>query len=339
MFIIIIAWYFRLKIKNLCVDVEKMEGIPLKKENKIKNKSILIFGGTGHYGRHIVRKLLDKKEKVRILSRNMETAKIILGDAVEIIEGDVTSRNVIIRCLRNVKAIVISLSAMSSKLIKKMKQIERDAILIIMDEAKKSNIPRLVYVSGYDIRRDFLEKFKIMKFGEIKLEIEKKIASSDFNSTILGGSPSFELFFVFLRGNKMAVPGGGLNPIPTISAEDVGEITAQTVIRNDLNGKRIRLTGPEALSMPLAAKKISDITNNRIKHIKIPLFLIKIISIIIYPFNPFLRFIYWSLLMFNNFPSDLAEKVPEDHQFLLNTFSYTPVTFEMEIKRRFQKTS
>ena len=64
----------------------------------------------------------------------MEKAKIILGDAVEIIEGDVTSRNVIIRCLRDVKAIVISFSAMSSKLIKKIKQIERDAVLTIMEE-------------------------------------------------------------------------------------------------------------------------------------------------------------------------------------------------------------
>ena len=68
MFIIIIVWYFRLKIKNSCVDVEKMEVIPFNKENKTKNKSILIFGGTGHYGRKIVKKLLDKKEKVRVIN-------------------------------------------------------------------------------------------------------------------------------------------------------------------------------------------------------------------------------------------------------------------------------
>lgn len=86
------------------------------------------------------------------------------------------------------------------------------------------------------------------------------IRESRFNWTILGGAASFELFFAFLKNNKMVVPGGGMNPVPIISPEDVGEITAQTVLRNDLSGRRFRLTGPEAISFPEAAKRISVIT-------------------------------------------------------------------------------
>ncbi|MFH1319753.1 MAG: hypothetical protein ABII90_03755, partial [Bacteroidota bacterium] len=134
------------------------------------------------------------------------------------------------------------------------------------------------------------------------------------------------------------VPGGGLRPIPTISAEDVGEITAQTAIREDLKGKRFKLTGPEAISFPEAAKRISEVTGKKIKHIQIPLFAFKIVSIITLPFNSFIRFLYWGIKMLNNFPSDLAEKVPEDHKYLLKIFSYTPITFDMEIRRRFNKT-
>jgi uncharacterized protein YbjT (DUF2867 family) len=304
---------------------------------KNEKKPIVVFGGTGHYGRKIVKKLLDKNEKVRVLSRNSQKAKIILGEDVEIIEGDVNCRDAVIRSLKGVKAILICLAAHTSKLIRRMKQIERDAVLMIMDEAHKANIDRLVYVSGYEIREDVLRKLNIIKFGEIKLEIEKKIRESNFNWTILGDAPSFELFFAFLRNNKMAVPGGGIKPIPTISPEDVGEITAQTVLRNDLSGKRFRLTGPEAISFPEAAERISAITKKQINHIKIPLIAVKVVSIITLPFNPFIRFIYWSLKLLNNFPSDLAKNVPEDHQILLKTFSYTPITFDMEIKNRFME--
>ena len=38
--------------------------------------------------------------------------------------------------------------------------------------------------------------------------------------------------------------------------------------------------------------------------------------------------------MLNNFPSDLAENVPEDHKLLRELFDYEPVTLEMEINRR-----
>jgi len=302
---------------------------------KIDEKTIIVFGGTGFYGRKIVQKLLEKNEKVRVLSRNSHYATNILGEDVEIIEGDVTSRDIVIQSLKGVKAILICLSAMSSKLIRRMKQIERDAVLMIMDEAHKANINRLVYVSGYEMRKDVLKQLSIIEFGEIKLEIEQKIRESDFNWTILGGAPTFEIFFAFLRNKKMVVPGGGTKPIPTISPENVGEISAQTILRDDLSGRRFRLTGPEAISFPEATKRISAITNRQIKHIKIPLFLIRIVSIITLPFNPFIRFVYWSLKLLNSFPDDLAKNVPEDFQILIKTFSYTPITFDMEVKKRF----
>ncbi len=203
-----------------------------------EEKPIVVFGGTGYLRRKIVKKLLDKNETVRVLSRNSQKAKLILDEDVEIIEGDVTFRDTVIRSLNGVKAILICLAAHNIKLIKRMKEIERDAVLMIMDEAHKANIDRLVYLSGYDIREDVLRRLNIIKFGEIKLKIEKNIRESNFNWTILGSAPPFELFFAFLRNKKMAVPGGGINPIPAISSEDVGEITAQTVLRNDLSGKR-----------------------------------------------------------------------------------------------------
>ena len=304
-------------------------------ETQQKNiKSIIVFGGTGFYGRIIVKKLVEKNERVKVLSRNAIKAQEILGEKVEIIEGDVSSKETVINTLQNVKAILICLSTANKKLIKRMKEIERDAVLMILDEAKKINICRVVYSSGYEMRPDVLENLNLIKFGEIKLEIENTIRNSDFNWTILGYAPAFDLFFTFLRNNKLVVPGGGLNPVPTVSPTDVGEIAAQTIIRTDLNKKRFRITGKEAISFPQFAEKVSKITGKKIKHIKIPLAIFRIVSIIILPFNPFLRFIYWSLKLLNNFPKDLAEDVPKDHEILLKTFSYNSIDIETEIKQR-----
>ncbi|HOU69752.1 MAG TPA: NAD(P)H-binding protein [Paludibacteraceae bacterium] len=302
-----------------------------------ENKQIIVYGGTGYYGRKVVEKLVNKGQSVKVVSRNLDTAKKIVGEKVEIFQGDVTNRATIIESLKNVDCIVICLSAMSNKLIGKMKLIERDAVLAIMEEAEKAKISRLVYMSGYEMREQLLKDLKIPEFGAIKIEIESKITQSNFNWTILGDAPAYEIFFAFVKNGKMTVPGGGFNAIPSISAEDVGEITAQVAIRNDLKGKRIKLTGPEAFTFPEVAKRISEISRKRIKHMAIPLVIINVVSFILIPFAPFVRYLYKSLKMLNNFPKDLAENVPKEHRLLREMFDYEPITLDMEIQKRMKK--
>ncbi len=302
-----------------------------------KRDQIIVYGGTGYYGREVVRGLVKKGVSVRVLSRDSGKAHQILGEDVEIIQGDVINNQTIVDSLSNVTAIIICLSAMSNKLIRKMKQIERDAVLAIMEEAKNQNISRLIYMSGYEMRAQLLHELNIPEFGEIKIEIESVITKSDFNWTILGDAPAFEIFFAFIRNGKMAVPGGGLNAIPCISAEDVGEITAQVALRDDLNGYRLKLTGPEAFTFPEAAKRISSISGKNIKHAAIPLIVVNIISFLLIPFTPFLRFLYKSLKMLNNFPPDLAESVPDEHEKLRKLFDYVPVSLESETIRRMER--
>jgi len=298
-----------------------------------KNK-IIVFGGTGYYGRHIVRSLIRNGEAVKVLSRDKTKAKKILGDKLEIIEGDIARRESINESLKGTKATVLSISAFHPKLIRKMQQIEGDAVLMIFDEARNKGIDRVVYLSGYEMGENILRKLRLQKFGAIKLEIEKTLSSSSLNWTILGCAPSMELFFTFLKKDKMIAPGGGAKAIPCISAQDVGEIAAQTVLRSDLKGKRFRLTGPEALSFPQAAKRIASLTGIPVRVVKIPLFVINAASIATWPFHPFIRYVYWSLKLLNNFPLDLAEKVPKDHQLLLSMFDYTSTTFDEEIQKR-----
>jgi len=298
---------------------------------------IVVYGGTGYYGRKVVERLLDKGQRVRVVSRNPESARKILGDRAEIFTGDVTVRETVVASLQNVSAIVICLSAMTNKLIRKMRMIERDAVLTIMEEAKKANIGRLIYMSGYEMREQLLRELKIPEFGAIKIEIEAAISRSGFNWTILGDAPAFEIFFAFVRNGRMAVPGGGFNAIPTIAAEDVGEITAQAALRNDLNGQRIKLTGPEAVTFPEVAKRMSAISGKTITHMAIPLTIVNIVSLLLLPFTPFIRFLYKSLKMLNHFPPDLAGQVPEEHRRLREMFTYEPVTLEMEIGRRIKE--
>ena len=78
---------------------------------------------------------------------------------------------------------------------------------------------------------------------------------------------------------------------------------------------------------------IKPATIMRAKTIKVKTTLLKF-SLLLLPFTPFVRYLYKSLKMLNNFPTDLAENVPKDHKLLRELFDYEPVTLEMEINRR-----
>ncbi|MFC1983170.1 SDR family oxidoreductase [Chloroflexota bacterium] len=301
-------------------------------------KPILILGGTGHYGRNIVRNLLDKGETVKVLSRNAATAQKILGDKAKIIEGDITSRRSVVEAIQGVRAIVISISAFSLKTIRQLKHIERDSVLMVLEEAEKAGINRIVYISVYDIREDFLKEMKITwEIPEIKKEVEDILAKSSFNWTILVVAPSMQIFFSMIKGNTMMIPGGGHPSLPNVSSQDVGEITAQTVLRDDLNCKRIRITGPKALSFSEAAGKIGLMKGKIIGVRKIPLLSLKIAATLTYPFNPYLSHLVKAVKLMNNYPQYVVDIASKDHQWLVDNFDYIPTTLETEASK-YEKT-
>ena len=57
----------------------------------IRHPRVLVVGGAGHYGRHIVRSLAQRGAAVRVLSRDAASARSLLGKVPEIIEGDIMS--------------------------------------------------------------------------------------------------------------------------------------------------------------------------------------------------------------------------------------------------------
>jgi uncharacterized protein YbjT (DUF2867 family) len=52
------------------------------------NKLASVIGATGQTGKHIVQKLIEQNISVRVLSRDPSKAKVMFGNSVEIIQGD-----------------------------------------------------------------------------------------------------------------------------------------------------------------------------------------------------------------------------------------------------------
>lgn len=306
---------------------------------KTPSNPIVVFGGTGFYGRRIVASLVEAGEPVRVVSRNEASARKVVGESPEVVERDITSPGDIDRALEGGRAVVLAVAAMTWKLARRRLQIERDGLLGIVARLPSAGIDRVVYLSGYDVRREYVEPLGLLPFAEPMLAVQEALATSDLNWTVLGCPPSYEIFFAMIRGGTMTVPGGGPPALPSIAPDDVGAIAARCVVRGDLGGRHLRLCGPGSLSFPEAAERIGKVWGRTVGFRKIPQLGIRIAGTLMRPFNPFLFQLSCAVKLLNAFPQEVAAKVPADHQLLRELFDYTPVTLEEEAERRISAAS
>ena len=116
---------------------------------------VVVFGGTGHYGRWIVASLVRRGTPVRVVSRNPEAARKIVGEAPAIVEGDIVSENAVALALEGARAVVSCVSATNSKLIRRRREIERDAMHA---GAGLGGGRRVAHLSAFEIREEFIRK-------------------------------------------------------------------------------------------------------------------------------------------------------------------------------------
>jgi len=311
-----------------------MPGTESNPISPVRSERILVLGGTGHYGRHIVGALLRLGADVRVLTRNEERARQLLGQDIDVVEGDLRSRDDRARALAGSSRIVISVAALDRRLIRHRMQIERDAVLSLLEEAQREMPVRIVYISGYEMREEFARRLGLLEFARPQLDVEKALSSSSLRWTVLGCAPSMDIFFAMMHRNVLNVPGGGPPALPVVSALDVGQIAAQAALRDDLTERRFRVTGPEAMSFPEAARRIGRVWGRPIRYRRIPLMPLRIAAGLSRPVTPYLAFIMMAVRLLNNFPQDLTALVPEDHSKLRATFDYEPKTLEQEASRR-----
>lgn len=72
---------------------------------------VLVAGGTGGTGRHVVTQLLEQGHTVRVLSRSEESARGAFGDAVEVVVGDVRDPATLVAAVAGVRYVVSAIGS------------------------------------------------------------------------------------------------------------------------------------------------------------------------------------------------------------------------------------
>ncbi|MCL4271787.1 MAG: NAD-dependent epimerase/dehydratase family protein [Anaerolineales bacterium] len=110
----------------------------------------LVTGATGHIGNVLVRKLLERGEKVRVLIPPGENREPLNGLHVEALEGDVLNLDAVFESMRGIKGIfhlagVISIMPGANPFVRK---VNVDGTKNILRAAREKKIDKLIYTSS-----------------------------------------------------------------------------------------------------------------------------------------------------------------------------------------------
>ncbi len=247
-------------------------------------KKVLIFGGSGQIGRHLIRRLTNKNYLVTVVTRNLHKKGAVLrlgGNPgyVEIIEANIFNEGKLNDLFKD-KDICINLVGIISENKKnKFKNIHTYFPTLLSKKCEEFKLKQFIHISALGV-----DKAKDSKYAKSKLEGEKNILENFSKTTILRPSVVYSVddnFTTNLMTLLSLLPVfplyyEGKTKFSPIHVSELCEIILE-IIEKRIIEKIVECVGPEELSFKEILKKLLFSIDKKRILFNLPLFLAKII--------------------------------------------------------------
>ncbi|MGK2909489.1 MAG: SDR family oxidoreductase [Sphingobium sp.] len=201
--------------------------------------TILVLGGTGKVGAHLVRLLLERGQSVRVLVQNPDRAALVPASA-QVYVADVVGDPKGARAAFHGIDAVFMLNAPTLN--------ETVEGLMVVAMAKEAGVPRFVYQSSHSLGH----LHKVPHLGS-KLAIEEAVRSSGMRYTIISPNHFFQndeySRDALLRDNVYLNPMGAIG-CWRVDVRDIAEAAAIILTTDGHDGQDYGVSGPRNLTGP-----------------------------------------------------------------------------------------
>jgi NADH dehydrogenase len=213
--------------------------------------TILVTGGTGFVGGHVVRALRDADRPVRVLVRDPRKAGKLEAVGCELVEGDMTDPESLRHAVEGVGCIVhlVAIRQGKPELFERiMSQGTRD----LVDAAREAGVGRFVHMSALGTTEQTKD---LVPYYHAKWEMERAVQGSGLPHVIFRPSFVFAtdggILPTFRRIARLApltpISGSGEQRIQPIWVDDVAAYFSRAVDHDDATNRTFELGGPEVV--------------------------------------------------------------------------------------------
>ena len=243
---------------------------------------ILVAGGTGTTGTHIVRLLRARGEKVRVLTRQAKRASHLEG--VEVVEGDVRDPEAVRRAVQGSRVVISAIQGFAGPGDISLESIDRDGNHNLFHAAREAGAEHAILISIKWAAPD-----SPMDLARMKWVAEEDLKATRLAWTILRPSCLMETWTKLigrplLKTGKTTIFGHGKRATNFVSALDLARFVELAVVDPGLRGQTIDV-GAENLTLDQFIETFAGIYGVPPSTSHFPLPVMRVMAHAMRPFN------------------------------------------------------
>lgn len=207
---------------------------------------ILVTGGTGFVGRHLVARLVAGGGQVRVLARS---AADLAG--AEVVPGDVADVSSVATAMRGCAAAIHLVGIIREQGDATFEKVHVEGTRAVIEACGRAGVGRLLHMSALGARPNATSRYHRTKW-----EAEELVRASDVAATVFRPSVMFGAGNSFLplvrdlldHGPVIPIIGDGQSLLQPVWVEDVVTCFAGALERPDTAGHAYELGGPDRLT-------------------------------------------------------------------------------------------
>ena len=216
----------------------------------MKFDNVLVVGGSGFIGRHLVAALAARGLRVTVPSRRRERVKqsLILLPTVDVVEADVLAPGVLQRLVAGKQAVINLVGILHGDFTRAHVELPQ----AVVNACRAAGVKRLLHMSALTASRDAPSEYLRSKaMGEEAVRAATDLEVSVFRpSVVFGPEDRFLNLFArltrFLPGLALACPDAQFQPI---YVGDVAQVMAAALGEKEAFGRRYDLCGPRRYTL------------------------------------------------------------------------------------------
>jgi len=241
---------------------------------------ILVTGGSGFVGGHVVHELRGRELSVRCLVRDPRKASKLAAWGCELAQGDLTDPASLRRAVEGVET-VVHLVAIRQGREQEFRRIMVDGTRDLLAAAKDAGVGRFVHMSALGTS----ERTKdLVPYFRAKWETEELVRGAGIPYVIFRPSfifgPDGGILPTFTKLARLApvtpIIGSGRQRIQPIWADDVAKYFADGVQRADVTGRLFELGGPDVVTWNEFWERLKRVRGMRRPSIHVPVGLMRV---------------------------------------------------------------
>lgn len=224
-------------------------------------EKILVAGATGYLGKHVVKNLVEQNFNTTALVRNPMKFEAFGTPVDKLVQAEVTNQSTLENCCDGIDIVISTLGITTQTDGLTYMDVDYQANLNLLNEAKKSGVRKFIYVSVLNG-----EKLKSLKICEAKEKFTEELKKSGLEYCIIRPNGFFSdmtEFYNMAKNGRIYLFGDGKLKSNPIHGEDLAQVCVGA-ISQEVN--EINVGGPVTLSQIEIATIAFEAAGNPVKN-------------------------------------------------------------------------